>query len=104
MLFKHIPGRSFTFAVLCLFLHLSSALAQESPSTQANASPTGNSKISTAEKQKIAAAAINLPIFFVSGSSSFTNCDGAAGALFSRRRAISSLEDASKGRLPVKIS
>jgi hypothetical protein len=64
MLFKHIPGRSFAFAVLCLFLHLSSALAQESPSTQANVSPTGNSKISTAEKQKIAAAAINLPIFF----------------------------------------
>jgi Bacterial Ig-like domain (group 2)/Nidogen-like/Divergent InlB B-repeat domain len=63
MSFQLIPGRKLALAALCLFLHLSSALAQENPSAQAKPSATGN-KISVAEKQKIAAAAINLPIFF----------------------------------------
>jgi hypothetical protein len=63
MLFQVIPARRLALATLCLFLHLSTALAQENPSAQAEPLATG-SRVSAAEKQKIAAAAISLPIFF----------------------------------------
>ncbi len=64
MLSEHTQARMRSFLILCLFLQLASALPQQKLAAQNMAPATAKRPDSLPENQKLAASAIQLPLFF----------------------------------------
>src|ERR1700683_4956303 len=64
MLSEHTQARMRTFLILCVFLQLASALPQQKLSAQSTAQTTAKRPVLLPQTEKLAASAIQLPLFF----------------------------------------